>query len=254
MSTYTSKKPKNVITIYGRKPVLEVLQDNNIEIYKVHLADSNKPGGIINEITELCNTRNIEVCYHDKLALSRISKNKKQDQGVAADVVNRNLRTLEDFLKSSSKTSLSLLVLDKVTNPQNLGMIIRSACAGFIDGIVIPKNGCAKLDSLVIKASAGTVFKAPILECENTEDALMACREHGLICYGLSLENSRAIGDIAINDKHVYVLGNESEGISKNILALCDERIAIPMRNGVESLNVGATASILAYRALFIRN
>lgn len=252
MNDYKSRKPKNVITIYGRKPVLEVLQDKSIEIHKVHLADSNKPGGIINDITDLCRTREIEVSYHDKLALSRISKNKKQDQGVAADIVNRNLSTLEEFLDSSSGPSLSLLLLDNVTNPQNLGMIIRSACAGFIDGILIPKNGCAKLDSLVVKASAGTLFKAPIIECKSAASALEVCREKEIVCYGLSLEKSQAINQIEIDKKHVFVLGNETEGISQNVLALCNERISIPMRNGVESLNVSATASILAYRALFM--
>jgi len=253
MNDYISRKPKNVITIYGRKPVLEVLHNKSIDIHKVHFADSNKPGGIISEISDLCRSREIEIAYHDKLALSRISKNKKQDQGVAADIVNKNLNTLGDFLDSYSESSLSLLLLDNVTNPQNLGMIIRSACAGFIDGIIIPKNGCAKLDSLVIKASAGTLFKAPILECDSAVSALEMCQEKKIICYGLSLEKSRPIDEVEINEKHLYVLGNESEGVSQNVLKMCDERLSIPMRNGVESLNVSATASILAYRTLFTK-
>lgn len=253
MNDYKSRKPKNVITIYGRKPVLEVLQNKSIEIHKVHLADSNKLGGIISEINDLCRSREIEISYHDKLALSRISKNKKQDQGVAADIVNKNLNNLSDYLEAFSKPSVSLLLLDSVTNPQNLGMIIRSACAGFIDGIIIPKNGCAKLDSLVVKASAGTLFKAPIIECESAESALDMCQEHQITSYGLSLERSSAINQIEINKKHVFVLGNESEGISPKVLKMCNERISIPMRNGVESLNVSATASILAYRTLFIK-
>ena len=75
-----------LITVYGRKPVVEILQDQSLKIYRVHLADSNRGGGIIDEITQLAAKRNIEVCFHSRAGLSRISRNSKQDQGAACDI------------------------------------------------------------------------------------------------------------------------------------------------------------------------
>ena len=76
----------NLLTIYGRKPVLEALQDNSINIYKLHLAETNKSGGIIEQISTLAEQRNIAIQWHNRQSLSRISRNSKQDQGVAADI------------------------------------------------------------------------------------------------------------------------------------------------------------------------
>jgi 23S rRNA (guanosine2251-2'-O)-methyltransferase len=86
---YKDKKAffEKIITLYGRNVVVEVLQDNTIDIHKIHLADSNKTDGAIKEILALATKRNLEVHYHNKNALSRISKNAKQDQGVAIDII-----------------------------------------------------------------------------------------------------------------------------------------------------------------------
>lgn len=262
---YVKKKQffNQVITLYGRKPVLEILNDEKLNIYRLHLADSNKPQGIISEIIGIAERRNIEILYHDRQALSRISKNSKQDQGVCVDILCPQHKPYSDFLaalsnKNLSKKSLSkenlpkkplrLIALDRITNPQNLGMIIRSVCAGNIDGLLIPEKGCAKMDSLVVKASAGTLFKAPLLHCEHLGRALADCQQHGAVVYGLSSHSNHSIADKNDDDFIIYVLGNETEGMSKEIGDLCDKKIFIPMNNQVESLNVAVTASLLAFK------
>lgn len=245
------KIPTNLLTIYGRKPVQEALQNSQINFFRLHLADSNRREGIISDIVKLAGKRNIEIVYHDRLALSRISKNKKQDQGVAADIVVENFQSFNNFIENGNVRNVSLLALENVTNPQNLGMIIRSACAGYLDGILLPQRGCAKLDSLVIKASAGTLFKARIFTCDHLGDALEIARSKGFSIYGLATENSTSIEDIELNKPNILVLGNESEGISTSVAQLCDKNICIPMRNGVESLNVVVVAGVLSFMALF---
>jgi len=248
---YLKKKQffNQLLTLHGRKPVLEILNDDSLEIYRLHLADSNKPDGIIKSIITLAQQRNIEIQYHKRQALSRISKNSKQDQGVCVDIRCPKHQSLADFLDTTStEKKLRLIALDRITNPQNLGMIIRSVCAGKIDGLIIPEKGCAKIDSLVVKASAGTLFKAPLLRCNSLLQALTQCQQSGAKVYGLSSHANTCISDKVTDRFIIYVLGNETEGMSKEVSQQCDRTLSIPMNNGVESLNVAITASLLAFK------
>lgn len=243
--------PDNLLTIYGRKPVLEALQDPTISFFRVHLADSNKSGGIIQQIIDTVTRRDVELVYHDRLGLSRISKNKKQDQGVAADVVTKNFQSFENFIDGKIQGNYSVLALDRITNPQNLGMIIRSVCAGTLDGILLSRRGCAKIDPLVIKASAGTVFKATVLFCDDLSSALQRAKQRGAVVYGFTLDQSKAIQQVVFTRPNILILGNETDGLGQDTLRLCDHRVHIPMHNGVESLNVAVTAGILGFREFF---
>lgn len=237
----------SLLTIYGRKPVLEALQDSNLPIYSLHLAKSNKAGGIIDEIIDLADRRNIPIQWHDKKALSRISKNAKQDQGVAADLQLSTWQKLDDFITGTSTNSFRIVALDGITNPQNLGMIIRSVCAAGIDGLVLPRKGCAALSPLVIKASAGTLFKTRLLHCESLTNALETLKPVAMLCT-LSAQAEESLFDFRPQGSVVYILGNETDGVSPAIEALADKQLSIPMANGVESLNVAVTAALVAFQ------
>jgi len=244
-----NEKKKNFdrqITVYGRNVVLEILEEKDINVTKVHLADSNKKDGVVSKIETLCERKGIEVLYHSKQALSRISKNAKQDQGVAADIEALSYQSADDFLKETPST-YRYIALDSIHNPQNLGMIIRSVAAGFVDGIILPKKGSAKISPLVIKASAGTLFKTKILYCDTLEETLPDFKRSGADIYALSSHADENLFDMKLGDKTIFVLGNESEGVSKEIEKLANKTLSIPMKNGVESLNVAVTAALLAY-------
>jgi len=245
---YNDKKKKfeGQITVYGRNVVLEILNEKEIKVTKVHLADSNKKDGVVSKIEHLCEQKNIEVLYHSKQALSRISKNAKQDQGVAADIEASSYLSSEDFL-SSAPSRYRYIALDSIHNPQNLGMIIRSVAAGFIDGVILPKKGSAKISPLVIKASAGTLFKTKIIYCDMLEATLPLFKQDGADIYALSSHAKENLFDLKLGEKTVFVLGNESEGVCKEVEELANKTLSIPMQNGVESLNVAVTAALLAY-------
>lgn len=249
---YRAKKQffDSLLTVYGRKPVLEALRDPAVKLFRLHLAESNKSAPILDEIIAIAGEHGAEVLYHDRKGLSRISKNSKQDQGVAADLQCRGYQTLEAFLDSRRSSPFRLIALDRVTNPQNLGMIIRSACAGEVEGILIPQKGGAQIDSLVIKASAGTVFRAPIIRCPSLPEALSALRERGATVCGLSSHASQTLGEFKPTSDCVYVLGNETEGVSKESNQHCNQQLRIPMKNGVESLNVAVTAALIAFQGV----
>ena len=245
--TYLEKKSffDNILTIYGRNAVLEVLEDRSIEIHKLHLSNSNKPAKVLTRMLALAKECAIEVAYHDKQSLSRISKNSKQDQGVALDIVVPHSGSVDLFL--AEHDSYRIIALDGVTNPQNLGMIIRSCAAGTIDAILIPSRGNAQISPLVIKASAGTLFKIPILKTENLGDTLKMMQKEGASLYTLTSEAAQSYRDEHYSAQSVFVLGNESEGVSQEIRTLCDHTVSIPMHRGVESLNVAVIASLLAF-------
>jgi 23S rRNA (guanosine2251-2'-O)-methyltransferase len=245
-----------VITVYGRKPVLEVLEDTSLNCYRLHFADSNKPAPILREMEQIARRRGVEICTHGKKELSRISRKGAQDQGVAVDILCPGFTILEDYLASPppSRTrpgrARRLLAVDGLTNPQNAGMLVRSAVAGGIDGILWPREGNAALGPLAVKASAGTLFRAPLIRCKNLADALRQCQQQGHQVCILAADAPRSIYDQAGkagSRDTIYVLGNESSGVSGEISELADTALSIPMHNGVESLNVAVTAALIAY-------
>lgn len=241
---YKKKKAffEKVITLYGRNVVIEILQDKSIEVHKLHMSSSNRSDGAIKEILSLAKKRDIEITYHDKNALSRISKNSKQDQGVAIDIIAKTYQSADTI---QHLKSFKLIALDGIQNPQNLGMIVRSCAAGNIEGIILPKKNSAKLSPLVMKASAGTLFKIPIYFCDTLEDVLPQMQDTKI--YALSSHATTTLYDTPLHVKSIYVLGNESEGVSKEVTQLCNDSLSIPMNRGVESLNVAVTASLIAF-------
>jgi len=244
---YLAKKAffDKVLTIYGRNAVMEALEDDAITIHKLHLSKSNKDAQVLETMKGIAQKRGIEVAYHDKQSLSRISKNAKQDQGVALDIVLEHFGDEKSF--KSTHRSYRIIALDGVTNPQNLGMIIRSCAAGNVDAILLPTKGAAQISPLVIKASVGTLFKMPIIKTSNLKETLKSFKQDGADVYTLSSHAKNSYKAQAYAEKTIFVLGNESEGVSKAVESVCDKSIVIPMQRGVESLNVAVTASLLAF-------
>lgn len=233
----------SLITLYGRNVAVEVLRDETVQIHKLHLSTSNRVDETINEIIDLAEMRGVEIKYHTKEALSRISKNSAQDQGVAIDVKAHNYRSASQ-IETDLPGPFRLLALDGINNPQNLGMIVRSAAASRIDGIVLPKKNSTKLSPLVMKASAGTLFKIPIYYCDTLSE-ILSLKETAFIT--LSSHAKDDIYSLKIPSKAVFVLGNESEGVSDAVMKASTHSVSIPMYRGVESLNVAVTAGIVSF-------
>ena len=233
----------SLITLYGRNVAVEVLRDDAVQIHKLHLSKSNRTDETIEEIMALAEMRGVEIKYHTKESLSRISKNSAQDQGVAIDVVSQNYRSAS-AIATDLPDSFRLLALDGINNPQNLGMIVRSAAASKIDGIVLPRRNSTKLSPLVMKASAGTLFKIPIYYCEDLSE-ILTLSDTAIIT--LSSHAKDDIHSLKIPSRSIFVLGNESEGVSDEVMRASTHSVSIPMYRGVESLNVAVTAGIVSF-------
>ena len=238
-----------LLTIYGRKPVLEALRDPQLRVYRLHLARSNRADATIAQLRDLAATRGIEIREHSREELARISRNGRQDQGVAADLDCPSHRDWRELLAAPRPGRLQLMALDRVTNPQNLGMIIRTLCASPLDGLLLPRQGCAPLGPLVIKASAGTLFRCPLWHCEALPATLRELAAAGAEIAVLAADAGAALADYRPPPAVVYVLGNETDGVSPAVAALAQRRLRIPMARGVESLNVAVTAGLIAFRS-----
>lgn len=233
----------SLITLYGRNVAVEVLRDDAVQIHKLHLSKSNRSDETMDEIMDLAEMRGVEIKYHTKEALSRISKNSAQDQGVAIDVVSQNYRSASK-IETDLPASFRLLALDGINNPQNLGMIVRSAAASRMDGIVLPRRNSTKLSPLVMKASAGTLFKIPIYYCEDLSE-ILTLKDTAIIT--LSSHSKDDIHSLKIPNRAIFVLGNETEGVSDTVMRSSTYSVSIPMYRGVESLNVAVTAGIVSF-------
>jgi len=241
----------HMITIYGRNPVIEALSDPSLQIYRLHLASSNRDSAVVRELKALASKREIDVVFHNREQLSRISRNSKQDQGVACDIYCPGFQPYQECLdrleEQSSGNNISIIALDSVTNPQNLGMIIRSVAASPAYGLLLPSKGSAAISPLVIKASAGTAFRGNILSCDDLEKTLKEFQNRGFKLCTLTSHNATSITDFSPNESIIFILGNETHGVRQSIMDISDYRISIPMANGVESLNVAVTAALVAF-------
>ncbi|MDG2301573.1 MAG: RNA methyltransferase [Acidimicrobiales bacterium] len=233
------------IVIHGRKPVVEALSSDQ-EVARVHLS-SRASGKIINRIEELARSRGIEV---ERVTDNRINALARsgQHQGVAADIRARRMQSLAAFLeqRTGRKYASTVLVLNGIHNPANLGMILRSVTAAGLDGVVVPYEGTAKIGAVAIKASAGVAFKAPVLRIDNTVNALALLRDARFDLLALDAGGDSAFA-AGISDRVAIVLGNETTGIEEEARSFCSQTISLPLHNGVESLNVAAAAAVISY-------
>ncbi|HET9138122.1 RNA methyltransferase [Actinophytocola sp.] len=232
------------MTVFGRKPVLEALGDERLAVDKVIVADSAR-GPAVREITDAAARRGVPVSRASAHRVKVLAGNGKQDQGVLADVVAPRMRRLADALATGRPARV--LLLDGITTPANVGMILRTATAAGVDGIVVPRRGVAGIDPLVIKASAGVAFHAPVLRCATAEEAAEALRAAGYPLFGLAADARRSIFTAELPERAAFVLGGETHGVGAEVRRQVTHWVSIPMATGVESLNVASAAAVLCF-------
>ena len=250
-STTVARSPKDTfITVYGRKPVQEALDDVDLRVDKVVLAEDAR-GEPIRAILAAARDRGVPVQRASAHRVKVLAGNGRHDQGVLADVVAPRMQPVDEFLADLNDRDLgndpaAVLVLDRVTNPANVGMVLRSATAAGLDGVLLPRRGAPAIDPLVVKASAGVAFRAPVLRAATAEEGCAALRDGGFTVLGLDAAGESLL-EAELPRRVALVLGNETDGLSAAVRALCDGLLAIPMEGGVESLNVASAGAVAAF-------
>ncbi|WP_326944277.1 MULTISPECIES: TrmH family RNA methyltransferase [unclassified Amycolatopsis] len=246
MGDESTVSPKDrFLTVYGRKPVLEALADGGLRVDKVILADTARGPGAA-EIQRAAKDAGVPVQRASAHRVKVLAGNGKQDQGVLADVVAPRMRALASALEDRQPPS-RVLLLDGITTPANVGMILRTATAAGLDGVIVPRRGVAALDPLVVKASAGVAFRAPVLRCGSAREAAEMLTEAGYGIYALGASSKTALFDVNLTQRAAFVLGGETDGVGADVGELVTEWVSIPMPGDVESLNVSAAAAVLSF-------
>ncbi|TDU88798.1 23S rRNA (guanosine2251-2'-O)-methyltransferase [Kribbella voronezhensis] len=230
------------ITIFGRKPVLEALNDPSLSVAKVVVAD-NATGQSLTEILRAADRSGTPVQRATPSRVQWLAGNSKHDQGVVADINAPRMTPLQHFVRDRGNRPTKVFLLDGVTNPGNVGMILRTATGAGFDGVILPRAGTPHVGPLVIKASAGVAFQAPIVNAPTARAAVDELRAAGYRIYGLSSHSSQSLFKAALEPRSVFVLGGETNGITVGT----DEDLLIPLHNGVESLNVAVAAAVVAF-------
>ena len=168
-------------------------------------------------------------------------------QGVCAEV--------SDYVYADAASLLAapeplIVVLDEITDPQNLGAVCRSAEAAGATGVVIPERRSAEVTPAVCKASAGAVEWLSIARVRNVADFLGEAKEAGCWCYGAAAEGAVPYRSPDYRGGVVLVLGAEGRGLRPRVAGACDALVALPLRGHIESLNVSAAAAVLLYEIL----
>lgn len=233
------------VTIYGRKPVLEALADPKLEVDKVLLAEGAR-GPAAKEIVDAANRRGVPVRRATAQRVKVLAGNGRHDQGVLADVVAPRMLPLATALERGGGPR-GILLLDGITTPANVGMILRTATAAGMEGVVVPRKGVASIDPLVVKASAGVAFRAPMLRCHTAGEAAEQLSAAGYPIFALDANARRSVYTAELPERAAFVLGSESNGISDEVRDHVTGWLSIPMAAGVESLNVASAAAVLCF-------
>ena len=173
-------------------------------------------------------------------------------QGVIALAAAREYFSIDDLLQEATDRGEAplLVICDELTDPHNLGAILRSAeCAG-AHGVIIPKRRSVGLTAAVAKASAGAVEYMKVAKVGNINNAIAELKEKGVWIFGTAAEGSVPMYQADLTGPAAIVIGNEGEGMSQLVRKNCDMLVHIPMKGRISSLNASAAASILLYEAV----
>lgn len=235
--------------IEGRNAVMEALRAGT-SIDKIYL-QKGETDRTLGHIASTAREKGIVVVDADKRKLDFMSRTKAH-QGVIALASVREYVSVEDILDIARQKGENplLVVCDEISDPHNLGAIIRTAeCAG-AHGVIIPKRRSAGLTSIVGKTSAGAVSYVPVARVPNIAALLKDLQKAGVWVFGTAAEGSTTLYDADLRGSAAIVIGSEGDGMSRLVREGCDFLVSIPMKGKISSLNASAAAAILLYEAV----
>lgn len=229
--------------VAGRRPVLELLRAGQ-PAERVLIARGGKPSGILAEIRRRATESSVPVRVVSGAELDKVASGLNH-QGVAALTERYRYKVYEELLDHSPST---LLFLDGVTDPHNLGSLVRTAHGAAFGGIVIPSHRAAGVTAAARRVSAGASELMAIARVTNLSRALDAAREAGFWIVGLDVRATTDIWSSELTQPPVaLVLGSEDRGISRLVQSRCDEMLRIPCSGSVGSLNVAVAGAIAMF-------
>lgn len=238
---------KEVVT--GRKPVMEYLKSvPSAEGMSVHISEGAH-GKIIDEITALCRKRGVRVSTEGKSFFSGFSS--AVHQGVVLIMPRTGgAGAGGDALSAAAKNKGVVVLLDQITDPHNMGSIIRSAEALGCGAVIIPKNNSAAVNETVIKTAAGATAHIDIIQVTNVAQCIDELKGMGFWIIGTGSHGTVSPGELKDILPACVVIGGEGKGMRRLIEEKCDYTVSIPLKGRVSSLNASVAAGIVIYEVL----
>ena len=235
--------------IEGRNAVIEALRAGT-SIDKIYL-QKGETDRTLGHIASTAREKGIVVVDADKRKLDFMSRTHAH-QGVIALASVREYVSVADILNTAREKGEAplIVVCDEISDPHNLGAIIRTAeCAG-AHGVIIPKRRSAGLTSVVGKTSAGAVSYVPVARVPNIAALLKELQKEGVWVFGTAAEGTTTLYDADLKGPAAIVIGSEGDGMTRLVREGCDFLLSIPMKGKISSLNASAAAAILLYEAV----
>ena len=235
--------------IEGRNAVIEALRSGE-NIDKIYLA-KGETDKTLGHIASRAREKGIVVVEADRRKLDGMSR-AHAHQGVIALAAMREYVTVQSLLDTAEEKGEAplLVVCDEISDPHNLGAILRTAeCAG-AHGVIIPKRRSAGLTAIVGKTSAGAVSYMPVARVANLPATLEELKKKGIWVYGTAAEGATSLYEADLKGPAAIVIGSEGSGMGRLVREKCDFLVSIPMKGHISSLNASAAAAILLYEAV----
>ena len=235
--------------IEGRNAVIEALRAGTA-VDKVYIA-KGETDATLGHIASTARGKGIVVVEADRRKLDAMSVTHSH-QGVIAVAAVREYASVSDILQSARDKGEAPLVVvcDELSDPHNLGAVIRTAEAAGAHGVIIPKRRSAGLTAIVAKTSAGAVSYLPVARVANLPALLRELKEEGLWVFGTAADGSTSLYQADLKGPAAIVIGSEGNGMSRLVREQCDFLVSIPMRGQVNSLNASAAAAVVLYEAV----
>ena len=233
--------------IYGINPLMEALKSEGEEIQSLLIA-KGREGEIIGKLHALASERGIPVLYRKREELDRLVGNTFH-QGVAGIRREFHYATVEEIVarRRSGAWGDLIILLDGITDPQNLGALIRTGHCFGVNGFIIPENRSASLTAAVLKTSAGAMLHTPVAMVVNLARTIDFLKEQGFWIYGADVEGNSDSLIFEKTNRVVLVMGSEGKGIRPLVRKKCDYLVSIPMKGKIDSLNVSVAAGIIIH-------
>lgn len=236
--------------VEGRQAVRELLSAGRRAVRQVYIAEGAEPSGALEEIAGLASAAGVPLRRVGRERIQAMAAS-EAPQGVLAHAEPLPEIELDDLLRVSHPF---LVVLDGVTDPHNLGAVMRSALCAGASGLVVGRHRSASLSPAAVKAAAGAVEYLPVAAVPGVPGALSALREAGVWTVGLDADGREPIWGLQVASEPVaLVLGAEGRGISVLARSRCDVVASIPLAGPLESLNVSAAAAIACFEVARLR-
>lgn len=232
--------------VEGRNSVFEAMRSGR-PINKLFVEKDSKDVLIL-RIIAMAREKDIPIQYFDKSKLDSISQTRTH-QGVILEVAAKEYVEVEDILKIAEEKGEKpfILVLDGITDTNNLGSIIRSAeCAG-VHGIILPKRRSATLNATVSKVAAGALEYVPVARVTNLVQTLRSLKNEGLWIVAADMDGKTNYQDADLTGPTALVIGSEGEGLARLVKDECDLIVKIPMKGKISSLNAGVAAALIMF-------